>query len=132
MEEPIWIQNDVVLAVHQRQIAEHGGINGTRDPEALESALHNPKHTYHYADSNLDIALIAASYAFGISSAHPFLDGNKRTAFVICRLFLKLNGYNISTTQEDKYLTFMKLAAGDISQEQLADWIRPKLMKKSL
>jgi len=121
--EPLWIRDDVVIAIHRRQLAEHGGGDGIRDAGLLESALNKPKNLYHYNDPKPDLAQIAASYAYGIARNHPFVDGNKRTAFVACRLFLKLNGTDINASQDDKYHTFLKLAAGDISETELADWI---------
>ncbi len=123
MSEPVWIKDDVVLAIHRRQLAEHGGGEGMRDSGLLESALNKPKNLYHYRNPKPDLALLAASYAYGIAKNHPFVDGNKRTAFVVCRLFLKLNGTDLTATQEDKYNIFLKLAAGDLSEQELADWI---------
>ncbi len=123
MSEPVWIKDDVVLAIHRRQLAEHGGGEGMRDSGLLESALNKPKNLYHYRNPEPDLALLAASYAYGIAKNHPFVDGNKRTAFVVCRLFLKLNGTDLTATQEEKYNIFLKLAAGDLSEQELADWI---------
>ncbi|MCF6216985.1 MAG: type II toxin-antitoxin system death-on-curing family toxin [Emcibacter sp.] len=123
MSEPVWIKNDVVLAIHRRQLAEHGGGEAIRDSGLLESALSKPKNLYHYRNPEPDLALLAASYAYGIAKNHPFVDGNKRTAFVVCRLFLKLNGTDLTATQEEKYNIFLKLAAGDLSEQELADWI---------
>ncbi len=123
MSEPVWIKDDVVLAIHRRQLAEHGGGEGMRDSGLLELALNKPKNLYHYRNPEPDLALLAASYAYGIAKNHPFVDGNKRTAFVVCRLFLKLNGTDLTATQEEKYNIFLKLAAGDLSEQELADWI---------
>ena len=123
MTEPIWILDEAVTAIHRRQIAEHGGIDGIRDAALLESALSKPLNLYHYASPKPSLAQLAASYAYGIARNHAFLDGNKRTAFVICRLFLKLNGKNLSASSADKYQTFIKLAAGELTEEELAAWI---------
>lgn len=127
MTEPIWVRMDVVLAVHKRQLAEHGGAEGIRDQGLLVSALSRPKNKGSCAKDKSDLASLAASYAFGIAKNHPFIDGNKRVAYVICRLFLRLNGVNIEATQEEKYLTFLKLAAGEINEAELAQWIRNHL-----
>lgn len=123
MSEPVWIKDDVVLAIHRRQLAEHGGGEGVRDSGLLDSALNKPKNLYHYNNPEPGLAALAASYAYGIARNHPFIDGNKRTAFVVCRLFLKLNGANLTASQEEKYNTFLKLAAGDLSEQELASWI---------
>jgi len=126
-KEPIWICEDVVLAIHLRQIAEHGGAEGIRDISLLESALNKPKQRYAYEEPNPDLAKLAASYAYGIASNHPFVDGNKRTAFVTCKLFLRLNGTDLTASGEEKYEIFMKLAAGEISESELAEWISKNL-----
>lgn len=123
MSEPVWINYDIVLAIHRRQLAEHRGGEGVRDSGLLDSALNKPKNLYHYSNPEPDLAALAASYAYGIARNHPFVDGNKRTAFVVCRLFLKLNGTSLTASQEEKYNTFLKLAAGDLSEQELANWI---------
>lgn len=124
MPEPNWILEDVVSAVHKRQIAEHGGAEGVRDVNLLLSALAKPRNLYNYSDSKPDISAMAASYAYGIARNHPFVDGNKRTALVVCRLFLKLNGVELTITNAEKYHIFMRLAAGKLSKEKLANWMR--------
>ena len=118
-----WLNSKEVLAIHARQIAEHGGINGVRDLGLLESALARPQNILAY-EPEADIASLAAAYAFGIAKNHPFLDGNKRTAYVAMRTFLVLNGIEFTATQEDKYLTFIDLSAGNLSEDSLAEWIR--------
>lgn len=123
MPEPIWILDNIVRAIHQRQIAEHGGLDGVRDIGLLESALAKSKNLYNYSKKKSTIAEIAASYAYGISHNHAFVDGNKRTAFVVFSLFLKLNGYELHASEADKYQTFMKLASGKITEGELASWI---------
>ena len=128
MSEPIWIKDDVVLAIHRRQLAEHGGGDGVRDSSLLDSALNKPKNLYHYSNPEPDLAALAASYAYGIARNHPFIDGNKRTAFVVCRLFLKLNGTNLTASQEEKYNSFLTLAAGNLSEQELANWITSHLL----
>lgn len=123
MKDPVWIREDVVLAIHRRQLAEHGGGEGMRDPGLLNSALARPKNLLSYADGEPDLPSLAASYAWGIIRNHPFVDGNKRTAYVVCRTFLKLNGSDLEASQEEKYLTFLQLAEGLLSEEELARWI---------
>ena len=117
----------MVLAIHRRQIAEHGGLQGIRDAGLLESALSRPRNLLHYSESEPDLASLAASYAFGIARDHPFLDGNKRTSFVVCRTFLILNGRDLDATQEAKYRTFLALAEGKLSERELALWIRERI-----
>ena len=90
MKEPIWISEPLVLANHQRQLAEHGGLDGVRDAGLLSSALARPKNVWAYGGDAADLSALAASYAFGLARNHPFLDGNKRTAYVVCRTFLKI------------------------------------------
>ncbi len=128
MSEPVWIMDDVVLAIHRRQLAEHGGGDGVRDSGLLGSALNKPKNLYHYSNPEPDLAALAASYAYGIARNHPFINGNKRTAFVVSRLFLKLNGVNLTASQEEKYNTYLNLAAGDLSEQELANWITRHLL----
>ncbi len=123
-ERAIWIRTDVALAIHRRQLAEHGGSEGVRDAGLLASALDRPRNLAAYGDPAPDLAALAAAYASGIARNHPFIDGNKRTAFVVCRTFLILNGSDISASREDKYSTFLQLAKGDLSDEDLTAWIR--------
>jgi death on curing protein len=127
MDEPVWVRDDVVLAVHRRQLAEHGGSEGIRDPGLLESALARPKNLLVYSAEEPDLALLAASYAWGLTRNHPFVDGNKRTAYVVCRTFLSLNGWDLDASQEEKYLTFLRLAEGGLTEQDLARWIREHL-----
>lgn len=127
MAEIKWILDEAVLAIHKRQIAEHGGINGIRDENLLSSALARPQNLQAYGD-NIEIPQLAAAYAFGITKNHPFLDGNKRTAYVVMRTFLLINGYDIEATQEEKYLTFIALAEGELSEEKLFEWVKEKLV----
>ncbi len=100
MAEPIWLQTDVVLAIHDRQLAEHGGQPGLRDVNLLESALARPRNQYAYSDA--DIPSLGAACAFGVAKNHPFVDGKKRTAFVVCRAFLQRNGYDIDAPIGEK------------------------------
>ncbi|NNE57107.1 MAG: type II toxin-antitoxin system death-on-curing family toxin [Hellea sp.] len=129
MTEPIWVRDEIVLAVHNRQLAEHGGGTGVRDKGLLASALDRPKNLYHYEGEETGIDRIAAAYAFGIARNHPFVDGNKRTAFVVCLLFLHLNGYSVTASQAEKYQAFLKLAAGSISEAELSGWLRDNMVR---
>ena len=128
MSDPIWVRDDVVLAIHNRQLAEHGGSDGVRDPGLLASALARPKNLWAYSDPAPDIAALAAAYAFDIARNHPFVDGNKRTAFVVCRTFILLNGTDIVASQEEKYTAFLRLASGEINEHEVAAWIRERLL----
>lgn len=122
MQEPYWISKEAALAMHDRQLAEHGGIAGVRDEGLLESALMKPQNVFLYAENNVDFARLAASYAYGIATNHPFLDGNKRTALVVSRTFLLLNGYNLVATQEEKYRAIIALASGEMGEDELTAW----------
>jgi death-on-curing protein len=119
--EPVWVEIDVVLAIHDEQLAEHGGQPGVRDPGLLESALGRPRNQFAYGEPS--ITRLAASYAFGISRNHPFLDGNKRTSLVVAELFLELNGYELTASDVQCVTTFLQLAAGELTEDQLAEWI---------
>jgi death-on-curing protein len=121
-----WIELNAVLAMHSRQIAEHGGSDGVRDLGLLSSALARPLNLLAYVEDS-DIAALAAAYAFGIAKNHPFVDGNKRTALVVMRTFLLINGYGFTASAEDKYTTFIALADGSLDEDELAEWIRKGL-----
>ena len=121
MTEPVWIDLEVVLAVHDEQLAEHGGQPGVRDRGLLESAMARPQNQFAYGEQS--IARLAASYAFGLSRNHPFLDGNKRTSLVVAELFLDLNSFELIATDAQCVTTFLQLAAGNLTEDQLSDWI---------
>ena len=127
MKEPIWINLRVVKAFHDRQINEHGGLVGLRDEGLLLSAWLRPENAYHYSDPKPDVAQLAAAYGFGLAKNHPFNDANKRTALIAMRLFLKLNGYDLVASPEDKYKMIIRVAASEISEYELALWIRENL-----
>jgi death-on-curing protein len=127
LKNVVWVREDVVLAVHLRQLAEHGGGEGIRDEGLLQSALARPQNLLAYGDPSPDLASLAAAYAYGIARNHPFVDGNKRTALIVARLFLLLNGVDLVATQEEKYSIFLALAAGELSEEDLANWMREHL-----
>lgn len=124
MAEIIWLLEETVRAIHSRQIAEHGGTPGLRDEGLLLSALARPHNLLAYGETAPDLAALAASYAYGIARNHPFIDGNKRVALVAARTFLLINGADLEASQEDKYVTFLRLARGDLAEEELAVWIR--------
>lgn len=124
MAEIIWLLEEAIRAIHSRQISEHGGSPGIRDEGLLLSALARPQHLSAYVDPPPDLAALAASYAFGIARNHPFIDGNKRVALVAARTFLLINGADMVASQEEKYITFLHLAEGILSEDELAAWIR--------
>jgi death-on-curing protein len=126
--EPRWIRDDVVAAVHLRQLAEHGGLAGLRDEGLLASALERPRNLFAYGEPPPDISALAAAYAYGIARNHPFVDGNKRVSFVVCQAFLLINGLDIEASQEEKYNVWWRLAAGELSQDELAVWLRNHLV----
>ena len=115
------------MAIHQRQIAEHGGAEGLRDEGLLSSALARPQNLFAYVQPPPDLAVLAAAYAYGLARNHPFVDGNKRTSLVAARTFLLLNGANLEAGQDEKFLTFQRLAEGSLTEKELADWIRMRI-----
>jgi death-on-curing protein len=123
MREPIWVLTESVKAIHKRQLAEHGGRIGIRDPGLLESALARPKNAFLYSKGKSSIQSLAAIYAYAITKNHPFVDGNKRVALVACMLFLKLNKWNVLASQETLYTAFWDLAAGNVSEENFILWL---------
>jgi death-on-curing protein len=131
MKEPVWIRLDVVLMMHEETLMLHGGPEGVRDLGLLESALARPKNLFAYSEQGVSVARFAAAYAKGIVANHPFVDGNKRTAFTASLTFLKLNGLEVTATKEDRVLTFWKLAAGEISEEKLALWFERNTAPRS-
>jgi death-on-curing protein len=120
----VWIDRRLALAIHDRQLAEHGGSAGVRDDNLLESALARPQQLYAYGDPSPDLADLAASLAYGLARNHPFVDGNKRTAYVVYRTFLELNGARLLASAEERYLTILGLAEGKLKLEEFADWLR--------
>ena len=124
MSEPTWINLRVIQAFHDRQINEHDGLPGLRDEGLLLSFLSRPENAYHGSDPKPDAAKLVAAYGFGFAKNYPFNDANKRTALIAMRLFLKLNGYDLAASPEDKYKTIIRVAASCISEDKLAHWIR--------
>jgi death-on-curing protein len=127
MTEIVWLLDETIIAIHHRQIAEHGGTDGLRDEGLLSSALARSQNLFAYGKPSPDLAALAAAYAFGIARDHPFVDGNKRTALIAARTFLLLNGVNLKASQDEKILIFLQLAEGLLTQEELADWIRRRI-----
>lgn len=128
MTSPVWVLKSVVLAIHNRQLSEHGGQPGVRDEGLLSSALARAENLHAYDPENASLPALAAAYAFGIAKNHPFLDGNKRTALVVSLLFLQLNGHSISANKEDRYKVFYGLAAGTVSEDELTIWFTKHLI----
>jgi death-on-curing protein len=129
MREPRWVPRVVVDAVHVDQLREHGGLAGIRDDNALEAALARPRQRWHY-DGKADLATLAASYAFGLATAHAFNDGNKRIAFLAAVIFLDLNGKDLAAGEADVVQVMTALAAGTLSESNLAKWLRDRLVRK--
>jgi death-on-curing protein len=118
----IWLTRDVILAIHDEQLAEHGGSTGLRDAGLLDSALARPLNRAGYGEP--DIAELAAVYALGIVQNHPFLDGNKRTAFVALELFLRLNGWVFIVGDAEAVVMVLALAAGELPDDEFTAWVR--------
>ncbi len=121
----IWVDASVALAIHDEQLAEHGGATGVRDANAFESARARPLNLAGYGAP--DIAALAAASAFGLARNDAFVDGNKRTAYVVAEIFLALNGIVLTSSDAEGILTFVALAAGDLSEDALADWFRANI-----
>ena len=122
MKEPVWVLHEIVIAVHQSLLAEHGGAPGIRDKPLLESALSRPRHRFEYSDEP-SIFDLAASYCYGLANNHPFVDGNKRIALTIAALFLELNGYSLSAPEPNAVVIIEELAAGNLSEDDLSTWL---------
>jgi death-on-curing protein len=118
---PVWVRQDVVLALYEEALMLHSPLD-VYSIGLLESALARPKNLFAYSEQAPSLARLAASYAKGIIADHPFVDGNKRTAFIVSVVFLKLNGLRLTATKEDRVLSFWGLAAGTVSEDQLAHW----------
>jgi death on curing protein len=124
----VWLDAQALLAVHEEQLAEHGGAAGTRDAGLFESALARPLHLAAYGDP--DAADLAAAYGVGLARNHPFIDGNKRTAFVAVELFLALNGFDLMASDTDCVLTMLAVASGEIDDATFAAWLRGHLQAR--
>lgn len=124
MKEPKWILEHVVYSIHSEQIAEHGGGDGIRDKGLLESALDAPRQLFHYEKASL--YQLAATYAYRIICNHPFIDGNKRTGYIVSRLFLMLNGHDIEASEEERITIFLGVASNAITEKELATWFEKR------
>ena len=122
MTKPVWLSKILVLAIHGRLLAEHGGSSGLRDQGLLESALVGPKN--HVAYANSDIFDLAGVYAHGIIKNHPFVDGNKRTALAAAGVFLELNGFRLMASEADAVYAVLGLSRGDITAVEFGKWLR--------
>ena len=124
----VWLNAQVLRAVHEEQLAEHGGGSGVRDEGLFESAIHRPVNLAAYGEP--DVAALAAAYGFGLARNHPFVDGNKRTAFVAVELFLALNGWDVLADDAQCVLTMLALAAGDLGEDDFAQWLRDHIQPR--
>ena len=123
----VWLEKTLVLAVHDRQLAEHGGSAGVRDDGLLESALARPQQLHAYGDPAPDLADLAAALAHGLARNHAFVDGNKRTAAVCCEMFLELNGATLEATDLELFERYLALAEGQLAERDFAAWLRERL-----
>ena len=122
MSAPVWIADELVLAIHDRQLVEHGGAEGLRDEALLQSALGRPLN--HFAYESTDVVELAAKYTAGIVQNHPFVDGNKRTGFVVGVLFLELNGFRFTASEEAAAQAVLELAAGTMDERGFCEFLR--------
>ncbi|MBX3690131.1 type II toxin-antitoxin system death-on-curing family toxin [Dokdonella sp.] len=127
----VWIEKRLLLAVHDRQLAEHGGLSGVRDETLLESALARPQQLHAYGEPAPDLADLAAALVHGIARNHPFLDGNKRTAWVACRTFLIVNGVDVIADAAEKYTAMLALSEGRLEAEAFAAWLRGHIASRT-
>jgi death on curing protein len=128
VSEPFWLTTAMVVAIHDEQLAVHGGSAGLRDAGLLDSALNRPRAKWDYEQA--DLSTLAAAYGYGIARNHPFVDGNKRTALLAIYTFLGVNGIDFVVPEAEAAAMILSLAAGDVSEENLARWIRDNLPKK--
>ena len=129
LREPRWLSRIVVDAIHADQLRQHGGLPGIRDENLLESALARPRQQWEYDDS-ADLPSLAAAYGFGFARNHPYRDGNKRIAFLALATFLGINDRELDATDTDVVTAMLALAAGGVTEAELADWVRGHLHRK--
>ena len=129
MREPRWVERLVVDAIHLDMIRTHGGLPGLRDEQLLESALARPHQRFAY-DETCDLAALTAAYGYGLCADHPYRDGNKRVAFVVMDVFAGLNGLEIEAPEADVVRVMLALASGDLTEEQLAEWLHSSLLER--
>lgn len=125
VSEPVWLSRRMVEAFHLEQIHEHGGLPGVRDSGALDAALHRAQNKWHYDDER-DLCALASAYGYGIATAHPFVDGNKRTALLSMYVFLGLNGRELDAEEVETVLVMRGLASGELEDGELAAWLRDR------
>lgn len=123
----VWLEKALVLAIHDRQIAEHGGSAGVRDEGLLASALARPQQSHAYGDPAPDLADLAAALTYGLARNHPFLDGNKRTAAVCCETFIELNGATLAAEDLELFKQYLALAEGKLAERDFAAWLRERI-----
>jgi death-on-curing protein len=123
----VWLEKALVLAIHDRQVAEHGGSAGVRDDGLLESVLARPQQLHAYVDPPPDLADLAAALAYGLARNHPFVDGNKRTGAVCCETFVELNGATLEAGDPDLFPQYLSLAEGRLTERDFAAWLRERL-----
>ncbi|MFT4192973.1 MAG: type II toxin-antitoxin system death-on-curing family toxin [Comamonas sp.] len=127
----VWINRVLALAIHDRQLAEHGGSGGVRDEALLDSALARPQQRHAYGEPPPDLADLAASLAYGLARNHPFVDGNKRTAAVACEVFIELNDGELQVDDLALYTQYIGLADGTIAESEFAAWLRARIATRS-
>jgi death-on-curing protein len=126
MREPQWINANVVLDIHEIQLAEHGGLDGVRDSGLLDSALQAPRQAWAYGEPQPDLCTLAAIYGVRLAKNHAFNDGNKRTASVVVETFLLLNGLTLTAADTDFYETMLSVADGRMAEMDFAEWLRAR------
>lgn len=129
MRKPRWLDQRALVLLHAESLAEHGGLWGLRDEAALQSALARPRNVHAY-EPGADAARLAAAYGYGIVRGHPFSDGNKRAGFLAIGLFLELNGFDFDVDEADAVKTILDLAAGNLTEKALAEWIRARMKRR--
>ncbi len=123
MTDPVWLLPELVLAIHQQLLSEHGGLPGIRDQALLDSALARPKQRVAY-EKDITVFELAATDSYGLARNHPFIDGNKRIALTVAAVFLELNGYSLDAPEAETVLIYQQLAAGKLTEVELSQWIR--------
>ncbi|TBU96581.1 type II toxin-antitoxin system death-on-curing family toxin [Stutzerimonas kirkiae] len=124
----VWIGKPLALAIHERQLAEHGGANGVRDEGLLDSALARQQQLHAYGEPPPDLGDLAANLAYGVARNHPFVDGNKRTAAVVCEVFIELNSGSLIADDLELYSQYIGLAEGSIDEAGFAQWLRSRIV----
>ena len=128
MKEPVWIEKEALLILHAKGLARFGGAEGLRDEGLLDSALARAQNSFHY-DGQREIAALAASYAFGLAKNHPFVDGNKRAAFMAMGVFLAVNGWTLKADNVGAIQAMLALAGGEIGESQFAAWLKQNIKR---